>query len=213
MSLLPQRFSIFCGENNLAEVYMAFRNFIYLLIGRKPSKNREHFAQLIEISTGQKKVWLFSTARMALFTALKSFDFDENAEIILPAFTCVVVPNAILYAGLKPVYADIEEKNFTSTFEQYKAKVTKNTKVIYIQHTFGIDADAQATIDWARKKNLLVIEDCAHSFGIDKIQGKSGDLAIYSLDHSKVMNVGFGGILTSSNTEIIEKLEKEYLLL
>ena len=212
MRILPKRYSIFCGENNLSEVGMAFLNLIRLLLGLMPRKNINQFEAAVVKETGQKKAWFFSTARMGLFTALKALELEEGAEVIVPAFTCVVVPNAIIYAGLKPIYAEINEETFSSNLEQYKAKQSSRTKVIYVQHTFGIEVDTKPIVEWARKNKFYVIEDCAHSFGLNDGQGKSGDIALYSLDHSKILNVGYGGIIVSSQEKIIPLIDKKYLL-
>lgn len=209
MDILPKRYSIFCGENSLEEIVIAIKNVLKLIFDLKPTQNLGHLEESVKSVTGQEKAWFFSTARMGLYSALKSLDLKEGSEVILPAFTCVVVPNSIIYAGLKPIYSDIIDETFSSCLEQYKKCQSSKTKVIYIQHTFGIDSKAQEVIRWAKENNYFVIEDCAHSFG-DQNQGKAGDLAIYSLDHSKVLNLGFGGFVVSSNSKIIEKINQTY---
>ena len=86
-------------------------------------------------------------------------------EVILPGLTCVVVPNAILYAGFVPVYVDIDPDTFNMEPSQIEAKITNKTKVIIIQNTFGLSSNIEDVLDIAKKYQLITIDDCTHGFG------------------------------------------------
>ena len=106
---------------------------------RKGNKNKLLAEKIIEfIET--KYACTFYNARGALYHGLKALEIKTGDEIIIQAFTCVSVPNAIKAVGAKPVYADIEEKNLNLDPEKIEKLITEKTKAIIIQHTFGTPA-------------------------------------------------------------------------
>ena len=107
-----------------------------------------------------KHAFSFMGGRVALSACLAGLDLKPEDEIILPGYTCVVVPNAIKFAGLKPVFADIELETYGLSLEDVKRKVTKNTRAVIIQHLFGLVCkEIDAILLWAKKRNIFVIED------------------------------------------------------
>jgi dTDP-4-amino-4,6-dideoxygalactose transaminase len=122
-------------------------------------------------------VFLFWKGRVALYSILKAIVVKLSDEIILPAFTCVVVVNPIIYLGTKPVYADINSRTFNIDIENIEKKITPRTKVILAQNTFGLSSDLAPIMEVARKYNLWVIEDCAHGFGGNYKGKKNGTIA------------------------------------
>ncbi len=132
---------------------------------------------------------LFSSGRVALFAILKSFDIGDGDEVIIQAFTCVAVPNSVLWAGAAPVYVDIDG-TYNIDASDVEKKITKRTKAIVVQHTFGIPANIETISKIAKKHALLVIEDCAHSLGMKTL---SGDAAFFSFGRDKVISSVWGG--------------------
>ena len=65
---------------------------------------------------------------MGFYTILKALDIKKNDEVILPSFTCVVVPNAILYIGAKPIYCDIMTKDFNIDVSKIEQLITLKQK-------------------------------------------------------------------------------------
>ncbi|NMB92373.1 MAG: aminotransferase class I/II-fold pyridoxal phosphate-dependent enzyme [Parcubacteria group bacterium] len=95
--------------------------------------------------------YFFFKGRVALYAILKSLEIKPGDEIILPGFTCVVVPNAILYCGVKPIYVDIDENTFNINPNLIEEKINSKTKAIIVQHTFGIPAQMDKIIEIAKK--------------------------------------------------------------
>lgn len=145
-----------------------------------------------------RKFILTSSGRVGLFAILKSFGIGEDDEVITQAFTCVAVPNSIRWTGARPVYVDIDE-TFNIDPSDVKKKITKRTKAIVVQHTFGIPAAFNEIDKIAKKHSLIVIEDCAHSLGA-MYQGKKigtlGDAAFFSFGRDKVISSVWGGAAT-----------------
>lgn len=165
---------------------------------------------------GVKKAVSFGAARVALNAILKAMDIGPGDEVILPAYTCVVVPNAIRYTGARAVYADIDPNTFNLTVETVAPKITKHTKAILAQHTFGLPVDLDPLLELAKQYNIKVIEDCAGGLG-GSYQGRKigtwGDAAFFSTEHSKVISTETGGIAISNDHAVLERLvaiQQEY---
>lgn len=142
-----------------------------------------------------ENVFLFSSGRSALTALLEAFGIGKGDEVIIQAFTCVIVPNAIRFAGALPVYTDIDE-SLNIDPKDLEKNITPRTKAIIVQHTFGTPADMDSIITIAKKHTLFVIEDCAHALGASyqgKKVGNLGDAAFFSFGRDKVLSSVFGG--------------------
>jgi perosamine synthetase len=152
----------------------------------------------------------FSHGRVALTAILKSLGLKSGSEIILPAYTCVVVPNSIIFEDLTPVYCDIELETFSLDIDKLKGLVTSRTGAIIVQHLYGFVArDYEAIINLCRDNNIYLIDDSAQSFGATyrgKMLGNYSTAAIFSMQHSKILSVGNGGVAISNDDEIGESL-------
>ncbi len=151
----------------------------------------------------------FESGRSALTAAIQALNLPKNSEIILQAFTCVAVPNSIRWANCMPVYADVDPNTFTIDPNTIERLITPNTRVLLIQYTFGMPARMDALMELARKHNLLVVEDCAHSFGSrwsGQLLGTFGDVAIFSFGRDKSLSSVFGGVALTKNPDLARRL-------
>lgn len=140
-------------------------------------------------------VFTFNSGRTALFALLRAYGIGKGNEVIVQAFTCVAVPNSVLWAGAKPVYADIDT-SYNLDPSSIEKKITAHTKAIIVQHTMGIPAQIEKITAVAKKHKLLVIEDCAHSLGSvykGKRLGTFGDAAFFSFGRDKSVSSVWGG--------------------
>jgi len=154
----------------------------------------------------------FNSGRSALMAILNSLGLDQGAEILLQVFTCNAVVNPILWLGFKPIYVDCDEKTFNIDVEDLKKKITSKSKVIIIQHTFGLPADINEILKICQENNLILIEDCAHSLGAtyhDKKVGTFGKVAFFSFSRDKVISSVYGGMVMTNDDELAKKI-KEY---
>ncbi len=137
----------------------------------------------------------FNSGRSALFAILKAFGIGEGDEVLVQAFTCVAVPDAVLWTGARPEFVDIDETlNLDPT--HIERHVTAKTKAIIVQHTFGVPAQMDTMRKIASRHNLILIEDCAHSLGAlykGKKVGTLGDAAFFSFGRDKVISSVWGG--------------------
>ena len=175
-------------------------------------RNEEKTQQIEQTLSSQfnfHPVALASSGRSALYHALKAFDISANDEVIIQAFTCLAVPAAIQWTGAKPVYVDINPNTYNIDPSQIAKAITKNTKAIIAQHTFGIPGPIEELRELAAKYNLILIEDLAHSFGAthnNQLLGTFGDAAILSFGRDKVISSVFGGAIVSKNEKTISKI-------
>ena len=146
----------------------------------------------------------------ALHLALLAAGIGEGDEVITTSFTFIATAEAICYVGAIPVYVDIKPDTFNIDPDKIEAAITDKTKAILPVHLFGQPADMDAILALAEKHNLLVIEDCAQSFGADingRMTGSIGLAGCHSFFPSKNLGCyGDGGMVTTNDDEIAEQL-------
>jgi len=144
----------------------------------------------------------FDSARSGFFAILKCLGIGESDEVLLQAFTTVALPNAIMWCKAKPIFVDIDERTYNMDPDLIEKHITSRTKAIVVQHTFGNPVDMDRILSIARKHNLLIIEDCAHSLGAEyrgKKTGTFGTAAFFSLGRDKVISAVSGGIVITAD--------------
>jgi dTDP-4-amino-4,6-dideoxygalactose transaminase len=152
----------------------------------------------------------FMGGRVALSAAIFALQLRPGDEVIVPGYTCVVVPNSFAFAGVRTVYSDIELDTFGLDVRYLEKKVTSRTRAILLHHLYGLVCrDYEAILDFARRHSLSVIEDCAQATGavLKGIKvGNRGDIGFYSTEQSKVLNTIQGGIAITNNPDLARRL-------
>ncbi|MBI4992862.1 MAG: aminotransferase class I/II-fold pyridoxal phosphate-dependent enzyme [Candidatus Magasanikbacteria bacterium] len=174
----------------------------------KIGKNAVRAEQWLKNYFSVKHCFVFDSGRSALYFILKSLDLKPGEEVLLQSYTCVVVANAIIQAGGKPVYVDIGD-DFNMDLADLEKKITPQAKVLLIQHTFGKPANLDLLLKLAKKYNLFIIEDCAHALGIKyngKLLGTFGDVGFFSFGSDKPVSCGRGGAVVTNDDGFAEKL-------
>lgn len=97
-------------------------------------------------SNGSAKDMLFFRGRVALFHVLKTLGVGSGDEVVLQAFTCVAVPEAVMATGARPVWVDLAENSVNLDPVDLACKLTPRTKAVIVQHTFGIPAELDAVM-------------------------------------------------------------------
>lgn len=161
-----------------------------------------------------KYAFAFMGGRVALSACIYALNLQPGDEVILPGYTCVVVPNAFHYVEVKTVYCDIELDTYGLDANKIESLITTNTRAILLQHLFGLVCrDYEDILYLAKKHSLKVIEDCAHSTGAEyrgQKVGNRGDLAFYSSERSKIFNTIQGGIAITNNDKLGKRLKEYY---
>ncbi|MFO8003776.1 DegT/DnrJ/EryC1/StrS family aminotransferase [Thioalkalivibrio sp.] len=148
----------------------------------------------------------------ALHLALRAADLGPGDEIITTPFTFIATAEAIRYVGAEPVFVDIDPRTFNIDPQAVAAAITPRTRAILPVHLFGQPADMPALSRLAEDHLLLLIEDCAQSFGasIEGVQtGSATAFGCFSFFPSKNLGCfGDGGLVTTNCTPAAERLLK-----
>lgn len=151
----------------------------------------------------------------ALQIALMALDLKPGDEVICPAFTYVATAEVIGLLGLIPVMIDVDENTFNMTVENLNDVVTEKTKAIVPVHLYGQSCDMESILNFAKEKNLYVVEDNAQALGAtytfsDGTKNKTGtmgDIGCTSFFPSKNLGCfGDGGAMMTNNDTIAEKI-------
>jgi perosamine synthetase len=146
-----------------------------------------------------------------LYAILRVLDIGPGDEVILPAFTCVAVPNAILYAGARPVYVDIEPTTYTIDPAAVEAAIGPRTRIILAQNTFGLSSDLDGLEAVATNHGLTVIDDCTHGFGGrhgGRPNGSTAAASFFSTQWSKPLSTGLGGFAVARDADTAARLRR-----
>jgi len=154
-------------------------------------------------------MFLFYKGRVALYALLHEMGVGPGDQVIMPAYTCVVVPNPVLYLGAEPVYVDIELSSFSSKPELINKSITDKTKVVLCQNTYGLSAHVHEIVALCKQRGIWTIEDCTHGFGgtyKGKPNGSWCDAAFYSSQWNKPFSTGLGGYALVNNAVLEPKV-------
>jgi len=147
----------------------------------------------------------------ALHAAMHSLGIGPGDEVIVPPLTFIATAFAPMFVSAIPVFADINPETFLIEPKEIEKKITDKTKAIITVSLYGLSPDMDSIMKIASKHNLKIIEDnaqCVYGKYNDQLVGSFGDIAIYSLQRSKHLTSGDGGIVITSDAEIAEKCRK-----
>lgn len=167
----------------------------------------EEFARFL--GSGHVRTCSTEYGRMALYFILKAMALPPGSEIIVPALTFWVVPEITRVAGLKPVFADINPETFTLNPRAVERAITANTRAVLPTHLYGMSCDMDPILDLARRHNLKVIEDCAHSLGATykgRMVGTLGDASFFSFQAFKPLNTYGGGLAWMRDADLARRV-------
>lgn len=157
------------------------------------------------------EVVLFNSGRSAEWGIIKALGLSGADEVLVQDFTCVAVDNSVHWAGAKTIDVKIESGTYNMDPDDLKKKITKNSKAVIVQHTFGQVAKLTEIQKICDDHKLILIEDCAHSLGAtykNKKLGTFGDMAFFSLGRDKVISSVFGGVVITKNKILAQKLNE-----
>jgi len=155
----------------------------------------------------RKYALLCSSGTLAIHSMFVAAGLKEGDEVICPAYTFFATVTPLLFTGAKPILCDCDENGNIDPIE-IKAKITPRTKGVIITHMWGIPCKMNEIVKICKENNLLLLEDCSHAHGAKykgKIVGSFGDLAAWSLQGSKNITGGEGGIFLTNNKEFYYK--------
>lgn len=148
----------------------------------------------------------------ALYIALMMLNLAPGSEVITPSFTFVATAEAILRAGLKPVFVDVSESTFNIDAKSFETAITPDTKAAIIVHLFGQCAEMESIMKVAKKHSIEIVEDFCQSFGAEceinekfKKAGSIGKIGCTSFFPSKNLGCfGDGGAIFTNDDTIAD---------
>ncbi len=138
-----------------------------------------------------------------------------RGDVVVPSFTFMATVSALVWAGLRPVFADVDAETFNLDPAAAEAAITPQTTAIVAVHQFGNPADIAGLEEVARRHGLKLIFDAAHGAGAryqGEPVGKQGDAQIFSLSPTKLLLTGEGGIVATNDDDLATKIRmgREY---
>lgn len=174
-------------------------------------RKTEEFEKMIRRYVGARYATVVTSGTAALAVALLSKGIGHGDEVIVPDYSMIASANAVLLAGAKPVFIDIDPKTLCLDFKRTKKAVGKKTRAIVLVTLNGRYPTIEEFVRLARKKNLFLLEDAAQSLG-SRYKGKHlgtwGDAGIFSFSVPKIITTGQGGVIVTDSRVLHDRIRK-----
>lgn len=157
--------------------------------------------------------FLYYRGRVGLYDILRQLGVGPGDEVVLQAFTCVAVPEAIMAVGATPVWADIAPESVNVDPAALAARITPRTRAVIVQHTFGVPAELDAILPLVQRDDLPLVEDCCHALAStfrQRVLGTIGDASFWSYEWGKPIVAGVGGEASFNDPALRAKAETDY---
>lgn len=171
-------------------------------------ESEEQFLRVLEFPEKYSAV-IVSNGSVALTLALEALGVQTGDEVIVPTLTYAACASTIITHGAIPVFCDVNQDTWQISIAELMEKVTTRTKVILLCHTYGVPSDYAQIIDWARSRNIKVIEDCSEALGgrvANRHVGTQGDIATFSFFPNKLITSGEGGMCVTNDPDLEKRL-------
>jgi dTDP-4-amino-4,6-dideoxygalactose transaminase len=192
-------FGSLVGDSEIANVVDCMKSQ-WMGFGTKVSEFESKYKERF----GLQSFAMVDSGSNALYMAVSLLDLPSNSEVIVPSFTWVSCAQAVLLAGHKPVFCDVDLQTMNVRAQDIIPKITKATGAVMVVHYAGLPVEMDEII----KLGIPIIEDAAHA--VDSTYkgqqcGAIGDVGIYSFDAVKNLTVGEGGGITARDPRMIER--------
>jgi len=175
----------------------------HLTQGSKTAEFEKEFREKV----GAKYAFAVSSGTAALHAAFATV-LKPRVEVIVPNFTFIATASTVVFAGGRPVFADIDEETLTIDPEDVKERITPKTRAIAPVHIFGNAAGMKALGEIAEDHGLYLVNDAAQAHGTTingRDVGAFDDLNCYSFYPTKTLTTSEGGLVTTNSKELYDK--------
>ncbi len=194
-------------RQQIADVLESRNPFRYYGHGAEPPNKAATFEREFAARMGTRFALAVATGTGAMDAAMAALEIGPGDEVIMPAWTFVSCYNTIVLAGGLPVFAEVDE-SFNIDPNDIEHRITPNTKAIMVVHLRGVACDMDPILAIARKHGVKVFEDAAQSMGSTykgRAVGSIGDIGMFSLQITKPIAAGEGGVLTTNDPVLYER--------
>ena len=177
---------------------------------RNGGKRVQEFESSLRTFLNVKNAISVNSGTAALHAALLALDIKTGDEVLLPSFTFVATANSVIASGAKPVFVDINIKDYTIDLNDLKRKISKKSKAIIPVHLYGHPSDLCELNEIANQYSLYIIEDACQSLGSlykNKQTGTFGTMGCFSMYASKVLTAGEGGAIVTNDDKLADTLK------
>lgn len=193
------------GEEELNNIKDAFDR-AWIGLGPKVTEFENEWSKFIECKSSIG----LNSATAALHLAITSFRFTPGKKVLVPAITFASTAFAPVYNQLEPVFVDVDKDTVSISLDDLEKKYTEDCVAIMPVHFGGHPAKMDLILDFAKTKNLKIVEDCAHTAGSkykDKKLGMWGNIGCFSFEEKKAMTTGDGGMMCSDDEELLAPMK------
>ena len=178
-----------------------------LLSALRPGDTRRKFEQAVAARAGARYGLAFTYAHAGFLALLQALGLKE-AQVILPAYTCRIMPDVVLATGNVPAFVDIDLGDYNMDLRGLKSAITSKTRVVVATHMFGYPTDVDAIREIAGDGRIIVVEDAALTFPGSTVGsgGLRGDVGMFSFGPGKPLFTIRGGAIVTNDGELYEKL-------
>jgi|TARA_Y100000389_G_scaffold168335_1_gene173955 perosamine synthetase len=175
-------------------------------------KNTKIFEDKFSKQINRKFSVAVQSGTAALHTVLRSLGVKDGDNVIVPDYTCVSNLSATSQCRANAIMVDLEKDTLGLDYEKTKLAINKyKPKALQLVHVYGFPArDTLKIINLCKKKKIYVIEDASESLGATinkKKVGSFGDVSIFSVRSEKMIGVGEGGVISTSNKKLFERIK------
>jgi len=194
------------GEQEIALVENVIRSN-FLNDGDVTTRFERELANLL----GSKYVVAVTSGTAAIFCALAALGINDGDEVIVPDVTFIATANAVVLAGAKPVFVDVNPKTMNMDPLCFERAITRRTEAVIPVHISGRPADMKKILQIAKKNGIHVVEDAAEAL-MSKLYGKClgtfGELGCFSFTANKIITTGQGGAVATNNPKFHKRLRE-----
>jgi perosamine synthetase len=197
----------FVGREEEEAVLQVLRSG-WLSQGKRVEEFERRFAQYV----GAEHAIAVSSCTTALHLGMIAAGVSQGDEIVCPSLSFVATANSIVYQGARPVFVDIDPRTYNLDPNRIEDAITPRTKAILVVHQIGMPAALTEICEIAQRHHLSVIEDAACAIGSEYrgelISGRDSLLACFSFHPRKILTTGEGGMITTSNHQVAQRLRR-----
>ena len=193
------------GEEELEEIRAVLASG-YLSQGPKV----EEFEAQVAAAVGSRYAFATSSCTTAMHLALVALGIGPGDEVLVPDFTFPATANVVVQQGAVPVLVDVEPGTYNVDPTDLARHLTGRTRAIMPVHLFGLSADLDPCLAFAREHGLAVIEDAACAIGATykgRACGSFGDVGCFSFHPRKVITTGEGGMVVTDRADLAERFQ------
>jgi len=176
--------------------------------GPRVAEFERRFAEYV----GAAEAVAVSSCTTALHLALVAAGIGPGDEVLCPSLSFIATANAIVYAGARPIFVDIDPLTFNIDPGRIESAITERTRAILVVHQIGLPSALKEVSTLATRHGLMVIEDAACAIGSEYEGRRIGRpyslMACFSFHPRKILTTGEGGMITTSDAETAARLRR-----